>query len=253
MKKKQFPLSGMGIALLAILIAFSGYTAAKYVRSQREEPLYVARSFYFESDLLESQASNGEYPKYTLQDGTDSIAFQLKNHADDLRFSEVDIDYKVELTTKDGNAVDGQSPKTGELARDRKVDEKIEFTGLSSGTYVVIATATGPYTSTLKAEFTLEAKNEAITASISDSSGSPVLRLTVSTTDYAGDVKITWPDGVRPDNTDPLLSGAYISGTGTAGNCTVDFKANSEYTFLFFKDNPSTTYSIGENGFSVNL
>lgn len=66
---------------------------------------------------------------------------------------------------------------------------------------------------------------------------SPVLRLTVWTNDYSGNVKLTWPSGIYPDNTDPLLA----SVTGTAA--TLNLKNDSEYTFVFFKNTPSTVYT----------
>ena len=235
--KKQFPLSGMGISLLVILLTFSGYTAAKYVRSQKEEPLYVAKSFYFESDLLEAPASNGEIPKYTLQDGESTIAFQLKNYPDDLRTSEVDITYTVKLTTTDGMAVTDQIDKEGTLGSNAQTAIPVSFTGLSAGSYLVTAVATDPYISTLQAEFTIEGLSMDINSSVRDGAGSPNLMVTVTTTDYEGHITISWPDGVLPDNTDPLLE------TVSGNSCTVNMKKHSEYTFQFFKTNTKEDYT----------
>lgn len=231
--KKQFPLSRMGVTLLAVLIVFSGYTAAKYVRSQKEEPLYVAKSFYFESDLLEALEGNGEIPKYTLQDGESTIAFQLRNYPDDLRTSEVDIACEVVLS---GDSMADQK-RTVIFEKNTQDKESVSFENLSPGTYQVTAEAVMPYSKILQAEFTVAAFSQDIKSSVRDGAGSPNLMVTVTTTDYEGHITISWPDGVLPDNTDPLLEKA------SGNSCTVNMKKHSEYTFQFFKTNPNADYT----------
>ena len=81
------------------------------------------------------------------------------------------------------------------------------------------------------------AENVDLAVQVNDNIGSPFLHVVVTTTDYHGDVIISWLDGVVPDNTDPLL--AFASGM----SCQVTVKANSQYTFTFYKNDPTKDYS----------
>lgn len=241
-KRKPFPLaSKIGLLILALLLVFNGYTLAKYLTESHEENLYIARAFYFESDLLAAPASNGTYPSYTLRSGADSITVTLKNYPDELRVSEVDIDYTVTLTKAGANTpVD---VKTGTLTISEK-EEQVSFDALEPGDYCLTAVSDGPYSATLKADFTVVGVDETYRFYVSDAAGSPVLYLTITSEDFEGTVNIGWPSGVLPDNTDTILSGA--SGNGFR----VALKPDSEYTFPFFKKNPAVVYSIAD--FSVN-
>ena len=99
----------------------------------------------------------------------------------------------------------------------------------------------------LQAKFIIPAVNNQVQWSVSDAANSPVVRLTVKTNDYSGNVTISWPAGVAPDNTDPLLAGAV-----NTQSCTLSFSNNSEYTFLFFKSDLSAVYTKESGGFSVS-
>lgn len=210
--------------LLACVVTFSALVWAKYVSREEKDTVVAAKSFYFESDLLTESGAT-----YTLAPGTTNITIHLKNFADDLRYSDVVIDYKVTATN--------QSNKTGKLGSAKKENHEISFSNLTPGNYEVVATATSPYTKTLKATFVIPAVEGGVFCSVNDAANSPVLRLTVWTEDYSGAVKLTWPAGVAPDNTDPLLANA------TGNSITINFENDSEYTFLFFKANPALTYT----------
>ena len=79
--------------------------------------------------------------------------------------------------------------------------------------------------------------SEKISYNVSDASGSPNLKLTVTTAEFSGSVTISWPEGVLPDNTDPLLENA------SGNSCTVTLEKYSEYTFQFFKTDPSQDHT----------
>lgn len=228
--KKRLPAAArIGLMLVAVLILFNGYTLAKYLFQKQEKPLFQAKNFYFESDLL--APSTKTMPQYTLQAGVNKIEFLLKNHPDALRVSEVDIAYTAVLEQ------DGADPETtnGTIEISEK-NETVSFENLQPGTYTVTASATAPYTATLQARFTVVGTDSNIVSSVFDGAGSPNLKVTVTTADYAGNIVITWPAGVLPDNTDPLLQGV------TEQSCTVAVNAQSEYTFQFFKTNPNAVY-----------
>ena len=212
--------------LLVVVVAMNSIIDAKYVTSKRSDPAAVAKAFYFESDLLKADGN----PTYYLPAGTTQITVRLKNNVDSLRHSEVDFEYTISAT--------GQNDQKCTLYGN-KVDFKDEtFTNLAPGTYTVTATTTSPYSKTLSAVFVIPASGKGIEYSVKDVSGSPVLQMTVRTNQYSGNVKISWPAGVSPDNTDPLLVGAAAGQSSTV----INFANDSEYIFLFFKDNPSATY-----------
>ncbi|MBR3786248.1 MAG: hypothetical protein IKJ77_07570 [Firmicutes bacterium] len=232
-KKKRFSRSCQAGALLLIfvlLLSLSVGLHAKYIDTEDKDVAAIAKNFYFESDLL--TASTGAMPQYTLEAGVDDITFVLRNYPDELRESEVDIHYEVTLE-KEGVT---KEKKTGELKINQKV-ENITFSDLEPGVYEVKAKATKPYVSLLHGRFTLIGIDEELYYSVSDAPGSPNIKVTITTTDYAGTVKISWPDGVLPDNTEEMLE------TAKGKNCEITVKAQSEYVLQFFKEMPSKDYT----------
>ena len=228
------------LALLVSALALGAFTLAKYTISRQNDTQAQAYSFYFESDLLRAGDITPENT-YTLPAGTTQISFLLKNHIDDLRTADLDISYRAELSGT------GSATKSGTLTGAQICDRAVTFTGLSAGEYTVTVTATAPYSAVLQAKFIIPAVNNQVQWSVSDAANSPVVRLTVKTNDYSGNVTISWPAGVAPDNTDPLLAGAV-----NTQSCTLSFSNNSEYTFLFFKSDLSAVYTKESGGFSVS-
>lgn len=226
------PAAWIGFALAAILFLFNGYTISKYVFQQKAEPLFVAKNFYFESDML--KASTETMPTYTLQTGVNSINFTIRNYPDDLRQSECEITYKV--TCKSGEESKEQIGSFTTV----KTSEEIKFEDLAAGTYTVTARATSPYTKTLQAKFVISAENNGIEYDVNDAVGSPTLNVVVRTADYSGAATFEWPNTVLPDNTDPLFE------TATGNSHTVKLESYSEYSFRFFKPDPSKKYTKNE-------
>lgn len=231
-KKDRLMFFSVLLIALAFAVSMCALVWAKYISQEKKDTVVAAQAFYFESDLLTEDGAT-----YTLAPGTTQIDIVLKNYADELRVSDVDIDYEVTVT--------GQAKQTGKLGAVNKANETIHITGLTNDIYEVVATAIAPYTKTLKATFVIPATTGGVYYSVSDAANSPVLRLTVWTEDYSGNVSISWSGtSVSPDNTDPLLANA--TGTST----TVDFENDAEYTFIFFKKDPSAVYT--DDNFVVN-
>ena len=228
-RKKPLALR-VGLFLLGVVLIFNGYTLAKYFMEENQKLPVAAKNFYFESDLL--AVSTGAIPNYTLKSGVDDITFKLMNYPDELRTSEVNISYTDNLS-KGGEIINTQD---GTLAIGKTAVD-VSFTDLTPDDYTVTAISTMPYQQTLTARFTVVGHDYGLHTTVSDSSGSPTLMVTVKTTDYSGNIAISWPAGVLPDNTDELLLNA--GGTGH----TVRVEAQSEYTFLFFKNDPAADYS----------
>ena len=230
------------LLLLMIPIIFLTGSVAKYIKEKNAELVYEAKSFYFESDLL---SNNTKALAYTYDVGNDEITINLNNNIDDLRYSDVDIKYTVSIKDAQGNQVKDKNGDilediTGKLSNNSIDSKKITFENLPAGKYIVVAKATEPYEKTLQASFVLKARNDAVEYTVSDSVNSPVLQLTVKTTDYKGNVKITWPANIVPDNTDSKF--ASVNSGYSGGNIIIPFETNSEYTFQFFKKQPNTSY-----------
>lgn len=237
------------IVLILIFLFFTASVLAKYLLKKHESFLYDANDFYFESNLL---AENTNQKAYTYKHGIDYIEFILKNNIDELRYSDVSITYMVTITDLNGNNVNDKSgniinPIIDTLEKGAINNSTVKFENLKTGTYTVTAISTKPYKKQLQANFILTNEDDSITYQVSDAADSPVLNLTVSTKDYHGNVKITWPVGVAPDSTDvnfETLNTGYAS-----GKQIVSFKSDSEYVFRFFKENSLLVYTDAD--FSV--
>jgi len=238
----------ISFTVLTVVLAFllSTGAIAKYVNEEKQETLYEAQAFYLESSTLTDESS---IPTYTLQKGTNAITVDLKNFIDELRISDVAINYVVSISDTSGNYVTDKSgarinEKTGTFTKQTKVTKNESFTNLNSGTYTVTVRAVSPYTKTIRANFIVTDSDNVINYTVNDVAGSSVLQLTVTTNEFSGNIVIAWPAGLAPDSTDEKFSGVN---TGfSAGSCTVNFSANSEYTFQFFKQTPSNKFVKGD-------
>lgn len=237
-KKKRFFL-----CLVVLFFIFISFTLAKYIQKKDQDTLYEASAFYFESDYL-NDLSNVK--SYTLESGIDDIAFEIHNNVDELRYSDVKINYQVTLTDIDGNSVkdkDNQSismiTSTLDKGSIHKNDHK--FSNLKDGIYVVTATSIKPYSKTIKANFIITNSITEINYNVTDATNSPILQLMIDTKDYNGNVKIEWPNGVTPDNTNPIF--ADVTSGYTKANKVIAVQKNSEYIFQFFKENPNLVFS----------
>lgn len=240
---KAMPL-GRKIALVlvaAVLICGTVWgVAAKYIQKTTTDSLVKAPEFYFTSDFL---VEGGE--SYELNPGTTYVTFVLRNHEDTLRYSPGTVAYSVTVdggTFVQGNPepvrlVQGTIPETGDVT--------ITLYGLvNGGTYNVTAVGECGYQKTLTATFHVKEGNTDAYKYVDNSNGAYVL-LTVWTVDNGGQVSITFPNGLIPDATDPVLSGIRnYNGSYQGGTYTLNtLEANSSYTYRFFKD---SAYAGGE-------
>lgn len=224
------------ILVMFLLIIMTSVVMAKYVANHGKESLYVAENFYFESDLLNSDTN---IKTYTYQKGKNNIQILLKNNIDDLRYSDVDIDYTVRITDLNGNEV--KDSITGVLEKGSIKSQTINFENLPTGSYTIIATATAPYEKTLKANFVIEEKNAMVSYDIVDVENSSVAQLIITTNDYNGNLKITWPNGVAPDSTNNYF--ADVNTGYNSSSKTITVSAKSQTIFYFFKQNSSQKYT----------
>lgn len=219
---------------------------AKYNSNENKDFFYEASSFYFTSNSLDS---NSSVTVYTLATGTDYIEFDVANNEDNLRYSEVDINYQVTITDINGNNVKDKNNNNINKINDTLAKNSINsnthrFSNLADGAYTVTATSLSPYSKTIRANFIVSNSNKQLQYSITDAINSPILQLIISTNDYNGNVKIVWPIGITPDNTIPIFAN---SKTGfSSSNITIAVEKNGEYIYQFFKENPSNVYSASD-------
>ena len=96
----------MFIVMLLIPCLLIGVAYSKYSKENKTIAEYSAGNFYFESDLL---TNNPVTKIYTYRRGQDYISIILKNNADELRFSEVNVQYRVKITDTNGNSVNNKN------------------------------------------------------------------------------------------------------------------------------------------------
>lgn len=222
------------IVLVALAFFMLSFSKAKYVKNEEETDSYVAKTFYFESNLLTTSKSDNTY---VYGEGENTITFTIANYEDELRISEVDIYYTATLTDINGNTIE---TKSGTLTQNELLTDTVTFENLETGTYNVTVNSTSPYTKTLQGTFYITAKDENISQEVSDTENSAMLYLTISTKDYEGDVLITYPEGLAIDNTDTHIENL------TNSTVTINFETNSEYAIIFFKEDITKTYTTSD-------
>lgn len=209
-----------------LLISLIGGVAAKYLVTTQKDGVVSSAAFYFESNLLSEEGKT-----YTLNAGTESVSFQVRNYADELRISETEIAYTV---TASGCTVENGS---GTLSGDEKDGETVVLKGLTNGgTYVVEVKGTGGYSKTLTATFVVRSVDTGFYKYLEKDGQS--VALTVWLINRAGTVQITLPEGLLPDRRDPALEGV------TGNTFTVELGSNHSVRYLFFID--ETAYDDGE-------
>ncbi len=179
--------------VLSLCVLTVGMLVAKYLNKKDSDGLVKSKNFYFTSDLLDSE-------EHKLASGSTSLTFTLGNHEDDLRYSEVDIEYTV--TVDNGATVENG---TGTLAKGSVNDAEVTVSNLRAGTYTVTAVGKGGYSKTLTATIIVPEKEAKLYYSIDDSAGEYTLLTVWNEGDKSGNVTVAYtgiPDNTNPDMTD---------------------------------------------------
>ena len=221
------------IAVLALSAIFSVAAVsdvyARYLKKKEQQVTVQTQTFYFESDLL---AEGGN--TYLLTAGTNEVLIQLYNFADELRVSELPVNYTVTVEG-DGAMIEGTS--SGTLNQDNKTAELI-LKGLQNGkTYKVTATGKAGYEKTLEATFTVLTAPDGCYKTAEDHGDYVILTIWTENSEQQKVFNITPPAGLIPDNTwqgmEELLTGNEFS---------VSLEAYSSATYRFFKSDKTVKY-----------
>ena len=229
--------------LSSISIFISGALYAKYVHNRDADIVASSPNFYFESDYLTATGA-----EYTLGSDVTSVVFALRNYADEFRFSDDDINFSltVECLTDPSDTSATLSQNAGKIDKGAANEAPITLSNLKSGySYRVVAIGESGFRQTLQATFTVQATEQKLYKYL-ESTNEYVI-LTVWTRDLEGDVAITFPEGLTPDNT---LSG-MASVQNTPKTFEVAYPKYTSHNYRFFKKDLGDDFTA--NDFTVML
>ena len=226
------------VVMLSLILAFLmvGTVYAKYIYATTGKNLLAAKEFYFTSNLLTEAGGS-----YKLNANTTSISFTLSNSFDELRISEVGITCTVNVAAQGADEPtvtfsDGKTLLTGNI----KDQTTVTLSNLQKGgVYTVTAIGAGGYEQTLQATFSVSPNENYIHYHLDTHDPAYVL-LTVWTGNVSGNLSVSVPAGLIPDNTDPKLRNIYNyqDGSYTAFQITDTesfAKVYSSLTYRFFR------------------
>ncbi len=225
-KKKSMCIAAATFAVCFVMLLLCvpiGGVFGKYQRQIYSDGWTKAQDFYFTSNLLDGGT-------HTLAPRSTEVTFTLSNHADDLRYSEMDIKYEVTVTpdSVDGAAVT-VNPGSGKLMTDDVRDVNVTISDLEAGTYTVTAVGTGGYSKTLTAEIVV-LPEEANLYYYLENTGEYILLTVWNEGDEQGTVTIQYT-GI-PDNTNPNMTD-WKTDEGSGGK-NVTLTHHESKVFRFF-------------------
>lgn len=239
------PLLGLCLALFGI-VSFGSGAAAKYTMQTRSAPAQAeADTFYFTSNFL-AEGDGGTYSQVCDSLNEAAIHIELYNYTDSLNVSEANITCTVQyrLSSQENYTPVGIYNLPGGTGHTEKITLNLSAlnpTGTSATVYV-LAETTAPYSKTLVGRFTVAETTQEASLSLSDTSGSNMAQVTVTTGSTGGGIKLTAPAGYIPDPTNFVDGGLTINGQ------TIEFAASpdSQYNFRFLKTSPNAVVSSGD-------
>jgi len=234
------------VGLVALLIFTCGIVLAKYITETPATGYVSASNFYFTSNLLDESPNTTTYTLNPGNGGTTSFSFEVRNYADELRISENDIAFNIKVIPEDGisikvddTPVDSWSNSTtnvGTLNKGNRQSSKITVEGLKNGTeYTIAAIGNAGFESELSAVVTVKPDVATVYQHVYNHTN--YVLLTVWTKNLSGDVSVTFPNALIPDNTDPVMSLVlYGGGDNTTFTDGTNFGTSySSHVYRFFK------------------
>jgi len=236
----------IAVAVLLLLCAV-GTVLAKYINEQDPKNGEVrAYNFYFTSNLLDGK-------EHTLAPDSTSVTFTVGNHADDLRFSEVDIDYTIKVLDSTGAEATEvtKTNSSGTLTKgsdtDPKHDATVTISNLTAGKkYTVTAVGKskidgqtdGGYTKTLTATIVVPLKAAKLFYYVENINGYTLLTV-YNEGEIAGNVSIKYT-GI-PDNTNPNMGSWTTPIANSSITQSATIAAHQSLVFRFFSGSITVT------------
>lgn len=228
-KKKSAGAAALAVCFV-LLVILTGAVIGRYQHQLGSDSAGRALEFYFTSDLLDGGT-------HTLAPGSTEVTFTLGNHADELRYSEMDIHYDITVKSTNGTTAivknaEGAESAVGTLAKDTQADAKVTISNLEAGTYTVTAVGRGGYEKSLTATIVVPEKTAQIYQHQDNIPGEYILLTVWNEGDVAGEVTISYK-GI-PDNTNPNMT-AWGTGGETAKVENVTIEPHESKIFRFFE------------------
>ncbi len=232
LKAKKKSAGTAAAALAACLVLFAvliGAAIGRYQTQLQSDGSVKAKEFYFTSDFLDGGIHTlaAPTPGPGNAPGSTEVSFTLGNHADALRFSEVEIDYTVTVDPPSGVNVAYQNTPH-KLGNTAVQDDTVTISGLQAGmTYTVTATGKGGYQKELTATIKVLSNGARLYQYQETVPGEYTLLTVWNEGETEGNVEITYT-GI-PDNTNPNMTDWVNNGTESA-----DIPAHTSRVYRFF-------------------
>lgn len=243
-KKKAFFFAVIIVMLMLISLGVNNFRA-KYKDQESKVNAVQSEPFYFTSNCLSEKGST-----ITLASDTTDMKIELRNYADDLRYSTKKINYTYEVVKLDDNKT--LATGSGTMNGGSENTSEISISGLQSGSkYKVTAISTSPFEAKLTGTFEVPEESTKVDYEVTDTAGSPYLLVKITTDKYRGDVTLSWPEKVIPDTTDTTFKAVttWENKDYAAGSISLSLEPYSSYTYRFFKEDIEKTYD--ENSIEV--
>lgn len=179
---------------LIIILILSGVTFARYAYIGLKNYFFQTNKFYFNCDKLSESGSNIEMTNWSGV-GEYTITFNMNSYANNLLYSEDDIEYDIEYECSDNvtcNVVDNK--ENGTIPKNKHTDSftivitvptEITLHNNDRIELKVKTTSTSPYVKTLKGTFALVVGYYGLSYEIEDAKNSPYLNVRITNTlDY---------------------------------------------------------------------
>jgi len=223
-KAKKNPVGVLAFGVcLGLFVLLIGGAIGRYQKQLSSEASVRAKEFYFVSDFLDGGT-------HTLAPGSTEVSFTLRNHADELRYSEMEIAYSVTVTGGNGTAAT-VDPGTGTLGNTGAEDKTVTVSNLQPGTYTVTATGNGGYEKTLTATVVVPGTAARLYQHREYVSGEYLLLTVWNEGDTAGTVTVAYK-GI-PDNTNPNMTD-WQTGGETDQNQVETIEPHTSKVYRFF-------------------
>ena len=231
--KKKFLI--MFVIIILVVVLGATIILGRYLQEHQKSSLYEAENFYFTSDLLKEESEI-----LFWKDGVTELKINFSNSADKLRYTKSDINAVVRLSEFIDDREFVKKREINLTLEGNKITNKeIVFDNLEKGVYKIEAITSSPYVKKLEGIFSITTNINTIKHFVTDKVDSTVLSLKIRTTDYEGNVKIKFPDGVYPDNNEDAFKDVDID---NSKEVILKFKHHSSYTYKFYKKDPKKIF-----------
>lgn len=247
------------ILLLAVIpLGFGIISFSRYIIKENNVNYLKSKKFFFNSNML---STSNNYLSNWNGEGEYTIPIDLLNYKDNLRWTEYDIPYTMEVTcttpkgtlncsASDGTIVYDSNTKTKNIVNVLvNNDNNIIFDNNDEVAVTIKAISTSPYRKELSNTITLVIKNNSIDYQIVDSTNQKYLVLILNNNSNTEEnVNLSWDNTkFSPDATNDVFndftSSEEISNVTYYNKLKFTISANSQKEIIFYKTDATIDYT----------